>query len=279
MVHLPSPGTTEGPTATATPDAQPVVLVLDYPGHRPEAKLSELRLENAGFDVRYLLTRPLPRDVTTETYARHALNAAGDVSSGVHAVLAYCMSASLARHIAALASATHLLLFDAERSTAETIAGEVLTILRSFDGDAELPGWWNEDDLARHPDAVMERIDAHLFEVIHAALAQDAGDESPDAAEDPAVSQVARSLTDTYVDWFAHLLAAYDARSPAPSGPFPLAGAAVHIMSAGHTLPDDWPGIASLARHTVDTDRNGFAAAEETQGLTLRILRPISPEI
>ncbi|ORT57222.1 hypothetical protein [Streptomyces sp. CB03238] len=277
MAHLPSPRTTKGTTATATPDTRPVLLVLDYPGHRPEATLSDLRLEDAGFDVRYLLARPLPRDLTAETYTRRALEAAGDVPGAVHAVLAYCMSASPARHVAELTSATRLLLFDAERSTAATLAAELLAALRSYDEGAQLPDWWSEDALARRPEAVMERIEAHLFEVIRTALAQDAGDPGPDAVEDPAVNQVARSLMGTYLDWFAHLVAAYDADSRARAGTRAPSCAVAHIVSAGHLLPDDWPGIGSAARHEVETGRIGLAAAEETRGLALRILRPDSP--
>ncbi|BCB89233.1 hypothetical protein Psuf_065460 [Phytohabitans suffuscus] len=39
-----------------SPDRR-LLLALDYPGRREEARISDLALEADGFDVRYLLTR------------------------------------------------------------------------------------------------------------------------------------------------------------------------------------------------------------------------------
>ncbi|MGV4928249.1 hypothetical protein K2224_37770 (plasmid) [Streptomyces sp. BHT-5-2] len=259
MAHTPAP-----PTTAESRAEQPVVLVLDYPGHRPEAKLSELRLEDAGFDVRYLLTRPLPRDLSADAYASRALQAAENLPCEIHAVLAYCMSATLAQHVAALTSASHLLLFDAEISAPDVVAKEVREILRSFMAGAELPGWWSDDALARSPVEVMDRVHDHLFEVIRTALAEDSG--MDDQAEDPAATQVARNLVGTYMDWLAHLVAAHRSVLPA------FAGASAQIVSARHVLPDTWPGLSSPGCMRMASERQTLAADEETRRFVLRAL-------
>ncbi|GGT16055.1 hypothetical protein [Streptomyces purpureus] len=268
MVHPSGP-----PTTTTTipspvePTGQPVVLVLDYPGHRPEEKLTGLRLEAAGFDVRYVLTRPLPRDLSADAYARRALQAAGELPHGVHAVLAYCMSASLAQHVAVLTSASHLLLLDAERSTPAVIAKELLSVLRSFTPGAELPAWWSEEAVSHRPEEVMERVEGHLHSVIAAALAEDdSGDDLPGAQPDPAVLQVARTMAGTYLDWLAHLMAAHRGALPA------FAGRSAHLVSADHRLPGSWDGIATLDHHRVACARESLAVDEETRRITLELL-------
>jgi hypothetical protein len=270
--------------ALADGGPRPVVLVLDYPGHRPEARLSELRLQEAGYDVRELLVRPLPRDLTAEAYATRALEQrnqsqeakeAVEAPESVHAVLAYCMAAPLAQRVAAITSASHLLLFDAERPTPETIRNELQTVLRSFDPAAELPASFDDAELVRSPDTAMERIDAHLFSVIRAALAEDAGDTQGDTEDDPTVTQVARGLMGTYLDWLAHLVAASDAGTAAP-GPPPITRAA-HVTSAGHALPPDWPAMSDLPLHVVETGRKDLARAEATRAMTLRLLDPEHP--
>ncbi|MEU5951489.1 hypothetical protein [Streptomyces sp. NPDC047525] len=255
-------------TAPGSLAPRPVVLVLDYPGQRPEAMLSELRLEDAGFDVRYLLVRPLPQELSAEKYAQGALKAAGDISGGVHAVLAYCMSAALAPYVATLASAEHLLLFDAERSTAKTVADELQSILRSFNSADTLPDWWCGETLKVSPATLLERINSHLFDAIRAALAADS-DPSVDEGQDQVTDQVARSMVRTYMDWFSHLVAAHGHAPESFNGPWNAA----HIVSDGHVLPDGWRGVACLPRHTVETSRRELARADETQSLALRLLQ------
>ncbi|MFF5933296.1 hypothetical protein [Streptomyces sp. NPDC012508] len=261
----------------AADGVRPVILVLDFPGHRPEARLSELRLEEAGYDVRELLVRPLPRDLTAEAYAIQALTTSGTAPEGVHAVLGYCMGASLAQRVASVTSAGHLLLFDAERATEETITGELRNVLRSFDPEAELPPSLSGAELAGAPESFMERIDAHLFSVISAALRE--GDDGPytDKDEDLTVAQVARGLMGTYLDWLAHLVAASDTSTEAPARGSGGLLHAVHVTSSGHPLPEDWAAVTGMPRHVVETGRNDLARTEETRALTLRLLRAEHP--
>ncbi|MET8022329.1 hypothetical protein, partial [Streptomyces decoyicus] len=119
------------------------VLVLDYPGRRVEARIEELGLEEHGYDVRYLLSQPLPRHHLAADYAE-ALLATHPVLDDVRAVLAFCMAAPLAQEVAARISCPLLVFFDGEPSSPEAIRCEFRQIQRSL-----AAGCWR----SRRPDS------------------------------------------------------------------------------------------------------------------------------
>src|SRR5438105_2599228 len=100
------------------------LLVVDYPGRRDEARVADLGLESAGWDVHYLLAAPMGRDLTCREYALRLLN--GHRPAHATAILAYCTGGPIAQEIAARAGPDRvplpLILFDGAPSRPELIA-------------------------------------------------------------------------------------------------------------------------------------------------------------
>jgi hypothetical protein len=76
-----------------------LVLAVDFPGRREEARVADLDLEAAGFEVRYLLEESLSQASDARGYAADLLAVAGLGGRRPEAVLAYCMAAPLAQEV------------------------------------------------------------------------------------------------------------------------------------------------------------------------------------
>ena len=113
------------------------LLILDYPGRRQEAHLSELGLEGLGFDCRNLLTHPLPDEVSTPPYARRLIDRADLPAQGALAVLSYCSSAPLAAAVAARLATDRplpIVFFDPFHLHRQHISGRYIVAVRQIEG-------------------------------------------------------------------------------------------------------------------------------------------------
>ncbi|MGA5319277.1 hypothetical protein ACPCIU_02470 [Streptomyces seoulensis] len=215
-----SPKRAAGPART--------LLVLDYPGERPEARVCELGLPG----TRDLLAVP-PPPVTPDRYLS-ALPAPGPAG----AVLAYCAAAPLAAALAARVGregregrSVPLVLFDAEPVTAAT----VLTAYRDTVAQLGLvPGPAELRELAAcvaDPGAFLTTARARLIGHVGTAL----GADGADAAD---VADLAGPMTDAALRWLAHLLAAHHTPPPSPAGPT-LRILSAHTPGDGVRIPSD----------------------------------------
>lgn len=184
----------------------PVVLALDYPGYRKEARIDELGLDDHGVRVHGLLRAPLPRVASGPGYAARLL---ANVSSGegpVVAVAAYCASAPLAFEVAAALCGMPpvIVLFDPEATSAATITADYRARLAGLGvqpDEQELHARVDGRALAEDPERFVAELTGELARHAGAALRGAGADES----------EVAASAT--------YLVSAYGLAQPSRGGP------------------------------------------------------------
>ncbi|MER7759596.1 hypothetical protein [Streptomyces sp. NPDC097619] len=241
---------------------KPVLLVFDYPGPRREARLADLALQEAGYEVRSLMVPPLPREPSAAAYAGRALEVGGPLTGPVRAVLGYCMAAPLAQEAAARTGAPLLLLFDGEPATPAAVEREYRGLLGSVGAPPALPAWWTGGLVAERSGAFLEHAGRHLTEEIREALA---AQEDPDFEEEDAAEALA-PLVGSFLDWMAYLVAAH--RTDHPSWP----GTAVNFLSRSQPEIHSWPGAATTRSVRLDVPREELPAAAPTRSLVLEAL-------
>ncbi|MEV5317702.1 hypothetical protein AB0K92_08550 [Streptomyces sp. NPDC052687] len=241
----------------------PVLLVFDYPGRRPEARVSDLRLADAGYDVRQLMTPPLPRAASAAAYARQALDAAARSLGEVHAVLGYCMAAPLAQEAAVLTGCPRVLLFDGEPSTPQAVEVEYRKLLISVGASAALPSWWDSALLREPSQRFLGHAERHLTQTIRRSMAEQA--EPGEDGEEDGDEELA-PLVDGFLDWLAYLVAAYRTGHPA------WGGSVVNFLSRQQPEISAWPGARSTRSVRVDTAREDLLTDATTRRHVLETL-------
>ncbi|GGN45587.1 hypothetical protein [Streptomyces fuscichromogenes] len=68
-------------------DRRNQLLVIDYPGRRAAGHVSDLELEESGFDCRYAMQDDMPDDLYAGPYAGHLIEASKVDASRVAAVI------------------------------------------------------------------------------------------------------------------------------------------------------------------------------------------------
>jgi hypothetical protein len=249
-----------------TPTPDPLLLVLDYPGRRREARVTDLGLDADGFRVRELLAQPLPEAPTAAGYARAVLGA-HPAAERPAAILAYCSAAPLAGHCAALLAGQGapppLVLFDPEPATPRHIADAYADALRQV---AERPPAAPALGVA----ALLDRPAELLGSVREDLVRRAAGSLRAEGISERAAAGAAADFARQHVAWLAHLLAA---RDPAPAP----AGRTVHVLSADH--PAAAPGTGGPQPDTVRVPcaRRDLLAHPATRTAVLAFLRPSAP--
>ncbi|MFF0712890.1 hypothetical protein ACWEVM_04355 [Streptomyces bauhiniae] len=245
-----------------------VLLALDFPGRRDEARIADLRLEEAGWKVEYALAPPYSR--VPDAGAQAAALAARRTGGAPRAVLAYCMAAPLAHELAALLSPAGepvpLLLFDGEpgrpeavRDAARTVAGQLTGgAAQTLDGDPEL---LSDAALAGRPAEVMAAVEDRMNRLAAAVFREDGFDETEARA-------AATQVSGFYLDWIAHLTASLHTTRPS------WGGRVQHIRTPGHPGPRVWPGAGATENHVVDSGRNDLLRDPRTRELALTLLGP-----
>jgi hypothetical protein len=240
----------------------PLLLVLDYPGRRPEARVSDLRLDEAGYDLRDLMRPPLPRSASAAEYAVQALTVAGEPIPAVHAVLGYCMAAPLGQEVAARTGCPRLLLFDGEPSTPQAIGTEYRGLLESVSAASPaLPSWWGTDVLDERSDTFLQRSERHLTEVVRESLATDEASWGEDDGDDALAP-----LIGGFLDWLAYLVAAYRTDYPAWNG------RVVNFLSRDQPAVPNWPGARATRSIRAGEPREDLLASTTTRRLVLEAL-------
>ncbi|MEU6813666.1 hypothetical protein [Streptomyces sp. NPDC046860] len=245
-----------------------VLLALDFPGRRDEARIADLRLEEAGWKVEYGLTAPYSR--VPDAGAQAAAIAARRTGPAPRAVLAYCMAAPLAHELAALLSTpgapVPLLLFDGEpgrpdavREAARTVAGQLTGgAAQALDDDPEL---LSDAALTGRPGEAMAAVEDRMTRLAAEVFLGDGFDEAEARA-------AATQVSGFYLDWIAHLTASLHTTRPA------WGGRVLHVRTPGHTGPRQWPGASGTENHLVDSGRNDLLRDPRTRELALTLLGP-----
>lgn len=242
------------------------VLALDYPGRRVEAHISDLRLEEAGWPVRYLMAPPMPQVLTSREYA-DALTAPGWDGEAV-AILAYCAAAPVAQDIAATLAihsgqSPALMLFDGEPSYPQNIGRDLRTAAAQVGGagDIALPpdDTFTSPLLSARPAECVARMRRCLLDAAIAVL-------RADGADDDEAQAAAVEITGVYLDWLVFLVAAHNAQWPE------WPGEAIQIASRDQDCADPWPGARGTTVHRFATGRNELLGDPDVRRLVLDLL-------
>jgi hypothetical protein len=191
-------------------EEKPLLLVLDYPGYRTEARVDDLQLDRYGLRVRNLLRHPLPRATDGAAYVSRILAGISADDGPVAAVAAYCTSAPFAFEVASATARRQqippkIILFDAEASTPDMIVDGYRTMLSGLGVQS------TEEDLRNRADISLLLKDPQRFvnvlvqdlEREVAATLRTIGSSEEEAKES------ARHMANTYADWLSHLVSAH----------------------------------------------------------------------
>ncbi|WP_031055629.1 hypothetical protein [Streptomyces ochraceiscleroticus] len=247
---------------------EPLLLVLDYPGYRPEARFADLRLDGHGVRTHDLLRRPLPRVTDGSAYAARSLLANPAPAGPVTAIAAYCASAPLAFELARAVApeggaAPRLVLVDAEPGTLAPVLDsyrDALAQLGVHPSEEEVRERAAPDRLADDPrgfvDALVDDLERRAADALRAL-----GSGPAEAVESAA------HMAGAYADWLSHLVAAHRSRVS------PWDGEVLHIDSAGGSGRHFAHGAADVREVRIDCDRKDLLRSEETREAVLSALR------
>jgi hypothetical protein len=245
------------------------LLVVDYPGRRDESRIADLTLEADGWDVRYLVTEPIIRELTSTDFAAQLVARGEPFAPDIVAILAYCSAASIAQDLAIQLgmgrSPIPLLLFDGEPSPPENLtrdfgrAAANLCQVPTVDGVAGGVTTLTAAALTDRPAACVELMRGRLAELAATAFRADGADDEEAVAAGAASAEF-------YLDWLVYLVAAHNTSWPC------WGGAVHHIASRAHAHTPQWPGSASTTLRRVDSTRNDLFHHPETRRLALSVL-------
>lgn len=242
-----------------------VLLELDYPGRREEARIADLALGARGFSVRGLISAPFVRDLTAAAYADRLIARHGPFGD-VDAVLAYCMAAPIAQEVAARVSAgrdpVRMILFDGEPATPAAVADQYMTTVKQVAeqlGTSAVADDLDVATLAERPAETLAWMRGNLVRLAVDALAD--GDDDEDALD------TAEALAEFYLDWLAHLVAAHNASWPA------WGGEVYHVVSSEHTYVGNWPGARATTLFRCEVPRRDLLRRTEVADLVVSCLR------
>lgn len=244
--------------------ANPRLLILDYPGRRPEAHISEMRLDRSGFECREVLTSPMPTVLTTPAYARELHTR--QWSDRPVALVAYCAAAPLAVAMAALlagpAGPVPIVLLDPQQTPPSEILHEYHEVVRQVEGRApnvERPPLLDIEGLLATPETLARRIGEDLRLRARLALAAFGFDGAD-------VGGPVEGVVGVYVEWLTFLVAAHHDEQPPPSGPI------LQVLSQDHPADAGWLGATDLRTVRVACDRPELAADPEARAAVLEFL-------
>jgi hypothetical protein len=240
------------------------VLVLDFPGRRPEAHVSEMRLDRHGFTCTEVLTSPMPVTPTTPAYASELC--ARQPMGRPLAVIAYCATAPLAVAMAELLAGPDrpvpIVLLDPQRTPPAEFLREYREVVDQIEGQAvsaERPPLLDVERLLATPGVLIERIGADLRRRAELALAS-YGFTGPD------VSGPVESLVGVYVEWLTFLVAAHHDQLRPPRGPV------LQVISRNHPVDAGWLGATDLRTVRVPCDRPELAVNAQARAAIVDFL-------
>lgn len=244
------------------------LLVLDFPGRRPEAHVRELALDEHGFSSVYALESPMPTSPTTVEYAKELCT--GKSLDRPLAVIAYCAAAPLAvatsELLAGPASTLPIVLLDPQPTPPSEIALEYDFVVGQVEGrmppEAERPPRLAIEGLVATPEEAIERIGEDLrFRAVLALAAFGVTGADADRA--------AEGVIGVYVEWLTFLVGAHHGEQPGPRGPV------LQVISREHTDDLGWLGAADVRTVRISCDRSELAARPEACAAVVDFLEAV----
>lgn len=206
------------------------LLVLVYPGPFATAQIEKLRLEEYGFEVRYLLQETLPRKVMARDYATALFERCDLADADVSTIVSYCAARQIGRELSPMCSrrqgrVPRMVSINPEFPTLGNLVRTIEAALRR-----PLP----------RPDGgelSLETLTLEMFDELERELADLLLEKVRGSGS------VARQLSRMQVDWVVHLVAAGRSSGLTDSA------AELHITSADHACD-----VECAARHVVVCD-------------------------
>jgi hypothetical protein len=229
------------------------LLLLDFPGRRPEAHLTDLGLDRPGVRCRSLLTHPLPTAFDTPSYAAELARRAGPLGA-VDGIVAYCAAAPLGVAFAHLTGAPAVFL-DPSRCEEWHISAAYATVLGQIAGSGQ-PTPPLTASLA-DPARLIADVGADLRRRGREALER----EGFSATE---AGAVLGHTIDLYLQWFTFLLAVHRREQPSLLGP------ALQVLSRKHPELTPELGIERADTVRIDCERSELARHHRTRDAVLR---------
>lgn len=242
-----------------------MLLVLDYPGRRPEAHVSDMHIERCGFDCVYVLTPPLPTALTTPAYARQLC--ARQRLDRPFAAICYCAAAPLAIAMAQLMAGSAgrpmpITLLDPQQTPPQEIAAEYSAAVRQVEGrapDVKRPPLLDIERLLPTPEMLVQRIGEDLRLRARLALAAYGLDGASGSGPADAVVSM-------YVEWLTFLVAAHYGEQPAPDAQL------LQVISREHPAEASWLGGADVQTVRIPCDRAELAMHPAARAAVLDFL-------
>lgn len=247
-------------------DEERLVVVVDYPGRRPEAHLTELPLERAGFRVCDLLRHPLPSAAPLAAYARSLIAREAACADAV-AVLGYCAAAPLAAEVASQLSSAGgsplpVVFLDPSRCNAHHIVAAYASVLQQIDGSTDRVLGLTASRLHEQlgdPVALGATLAADVEDRVRSVLSAGGFDEREcDAAVD--------ATAVVYAGWLNFLLAVHNRGEAAHEGPV------FNLISAAHPADAAWLGVRASDTRRLPCTRAELARRSETFDLIVEFL-------
>lgn len=247
-----------------------VILALDYPGRRDESRIRDLRLEAAGWQVRYLMAAPFPQALTSSGYAAGLMPSADPIGTDVAAVLAYCSGAPIAQELVSAArpgEPVPLLLFDGEPSLLSGIRRDAAAAANQLGADeaARKSGpaeGFTDQQLTADPKRCVDSLREWLVALGMSALRREGADEVE-------ARLVATDIACFYLDWLVFLIAAHNTQWPE------FDGRLMHVVSRSHRFTEQWPGSRIAETCRVDSGRNELLDHRGARELALSFLEQV----
>lgn len=220
------------------------LLVLDYPGRRAEARIRDLRLDQAGWQLVHLIEPPVRHRYTAAAYAGQLAARIPAAAGGIHAVLGYCTGAAIAQHVAALVgNRVPLVLFDGTPVTTEFVVREFKTSVAQVGGQVAAEA----ADAAPDGD-MLTRRPAEAFTWMRDTLTRlAAGTLREDGVEEEELTTTTWRICSVYLDWITFLMASRSTDWPE------WGGDVVHVASRRHAFTGQWRGARRTFVHLVDS--------------------------
>lgn len=253
---------TTGPAGT--------LLVVDYPGRRVEARVHDLRLEQAGWRLVHLIEPPVRHHYTAASYAGELL-ARIPPGAGIRAVLAYCTGAAIAQHVAVhVGDHVPLVLFDGTPVTARLIVRDFLASTAQIGGQRSA----TPPRDAPLTDAELTTRPAEAFAWMRDTLTRLAADAlREDGVDEDGLPAATAGICAVYLDWLAFLIAGRNACWPS------WGGDVMHIVSRRHAFTGQWQGARRTFVHVIDSDPNELLTSAQARERALACLGSLAGSV
>ncbi|WP_100525564.1 hypothetical protein [Mycobacteroides abscessus] len=247
------------------------LIVVDYPGRRPEGHIADLGLDAPWLRVDFALVHPFAVDVSVAAFVKQMVANIRLSNSSAISVAAYCMAAPLAQELVAFLSnlgyrVNSLVFLDGVPGRYEAVAEAVRNALEDIAGHRISLEKWRDISLDEYQ---LRLRPAAFFATVRDAIVGCARAELLSEGDDQNSAEIgAIEATKGYLEWIGYLSASYRCSFP------PIDSEMIHLVSRDHELIESWPGAKSTRLVKIDCDRASLLQARQTKDAVYAVIAP-----